>query len=86
MAVESRTGSFVETSEGRIHYVHRGTGTPLMLLHPLGTSTWTWEAVMGPLSEHYTCYAFDMLGHGLSDKPDRRLSIPDYADTLAQAM
>ena len=86
MAVESRTGRFVETSEGRIHYVQRGTGTPLMLLHPLGTSTWTWEAVMGPLSQHYACYAFDMLGHGMSDRPDRRLSIPDYADALAQAL
>ena len=86
MAVESRTGSFVETSEGRIHYVQRGTGSPLVLLHPLGTATWTWEAVIGPLSERYTCYAFDMLGHGLSDKPDRHLSIPDYACALAQAL
>jgi pimeloyl-ACP methyl ester carboxylesterase len=69
-----------------MHYVHRGTGTPLMLLHPLGTSTWTWEAAMDKLSRSYACYAFDMLGHGRSDKPDRRLSIPDYADALAQAL
>jgi pimeloyl-ACP methyl ester carboxylesterase len=41
---------------------------------------------MGPLSQRYACYAFDMLGHGLSDKPDRRLSIPEYADALAQAL
>jgi pimeloyl-ACP methyl ester carboxylesterase len=73
-------------SEGRIHYVNRGTGSPLILLHPLGTSTWTWEAVIGLLSQRYACYAFDTLGHGLSDRPNRRLSIPDYADALAQAL
>ena len=37
------------------------------------------------LSQHYTCYAFDMLGHGESDKPARHFNIPDYATALDDA-
>ena len=55
------------------------------MLHPLGTSTWAWHTVIDGLSQHYTCYAFDMLGHGESDKPARHFNIPDYARALDDA-
>ena len=75
----------VPTPEGNMSYVKQGTGYPLVLLHPLGTSTWAWHTVIDSLSQHYTCYAFDMLGHGESDKPSRHFNIPDYANALDQA-
>ena len=49
------------------------------------TSTWAWHSVIDSLSQHYTCYAFDMLGHGESDKPQRHFNIPDYANALDHA-
>ena len=76
---------FVPTPDGRIHFVKHGDGYPLVLLHSMGTSTWGWHAVIGPLSRHYTCWAFDLLGHGESDKPSRDLSLPDYARSLDHA-
>ena len=37
------------------------------------------------LSQSFTCYAFDMMGHGDSDKPNRHFGIPDYVQSLDQA-
>ena len=75
----------VPTPEGNMHYVKKGSGYPLVMLHPLGTSTWAWHTVIDSLSQHYTCYAFDMLGHGESEKPKRHFNIPDYAQALDHA-
>ncbi len=75
----------VPTPEGEMHYVKKGSGYPLVMLHPLGTSTWAWHTVINSLSQHYTCYAFDMLGHGESEKPQRHFNIPDYALALDHA-
>jgi pimeloyl-ACP methyl ester carboxylesterase len=68
-----------------MHFVKKGSGYPVVLLHPLGTSIWTWEGVIDSISQHYTCYAFDMLGHGDSDKPTRHFNLPDYAQALDHA-
>lgn len=75
----------VPTPQGNIHFVKKGSGYPLVMLHPLGTSTWAWHTVIDSLSQHYTCYTFDMLGHGESDKPSRHFNLPDYANSLDQA-
>ena len=57
----------------------------MVFLHPLGTSVWTWEYIMDSVAQNYTCYAFDMLGHGDSDKPNRHFNLPDYANALDHA-
>ncbi len=75
----------VPTPEGEMHFVKQGDGYPMVMLHPLGTSTWAWHTVIDALSRHYTCYAFDMLGHGDSDKPSRHFNLPDYARSLDHA-
>ena len=75
----------VPTPAGNMHFVKKGSGYPVVLLHPLGTSIWTWESVIDSISESYTCYAFDMLGHGDSDKPARHFNLPDYAQALDHA-
>ena len=85
MFVQRDLTGTVQTPEGNIHYVKRGNGYPLVMLHPLGTSTWAWSTVIDGLSQQYTCYAFDMLGHGESDKPSRHFNIPDYANALDHA-
>ena len=75
----------VPTPEGNIHFIKQGSGYPLVMLHPLGFSTWAWHTVIDSLSNHYTCYVFDMLGHGESDKPSRHFNLPDYALSLDHA-
>lgn len=75
----------VPTAEGEMHFVKAGVGYPVVLLHPLGTSVWTWEYVLEGLSRDFTVYAFDMLGHGDSDRPGRHFGLPDYARALDEA-
>lgn len=52
------------------HYLVSGEGSPLLLFHGLGSSVVTWRDNIAPLSEHFRVYAFDLPGHGDSDKPD----------------
>ena len=44
----------VSTREGNMHFVKQGTGFPLVMLHPLGTSIWAWHTVIDSLSQKYT--------------------------------
>ncbi len=85
MFVRRNLTDFVETRAGSLYFEKSGKGFPLVLLHPLGMSTWVWEAIRGGLSEQFTVYAFDMLGHGKSDKPKHEFSISDYAESLDDA-
>ena len=86
MQVRRDLEEYVPTPEGRIHFEKTGSGTPVVMLHPLGTSTWAWNTVMEPLGQHFTCYAFDMLGHGRSDKPADSFAMPDWASSVDHAM
>lgn len=57
---------------GKIHYIKKGKGTPLLLLHDLtaGSSHYEFHKIIDDLAEQYEVYAIDLLGYGLSDKPD----------------
>lgn len=63
------------------------SGTPLFLIHGFPTSSFDWLAVWGPLSETSRVIAFDMLGFGLSDKPQpgHAYSVVEQAD-IAEAV
>ncbi|MFL2644239.1 MAG: alpha/beta fold hydrolase [Dehalococcoidia bacterium] len=85
MFVKRNLTDFVETRNGNMYFEKSGSGFPVVLLHPLGMSTWVWENIVEEVSNSYTTYAFDMLGHGKSDKPNINFSIPDYAEALDDA-
>lgn len=57
---------------GNIHYQRTGNGKPLLLIHDLASSSssYEWNSVVRPLSEHFTVYTIDLLGCGRSEKPN----------------
>ena len=57
--------------ETRVHYLEAGVGEPLLLLHTVGQSLYTWRNVFNALSEHYRVIAIDLLGHGYSGRPEQ---------------
>lgn len=63
-------------------YRRAGSGPVLLLLHGLGCDSSTWDRVAGPLAEHFTVIAPDLLGHGDSDKPDADYSLGGYANGM----
>lgn len=52
-----------------------GTGMPIILLHGITGHAETWIRNVTPLAGEGQLHALDMLGHGLTDKPDLDYSI-----------
>lgn len=80
--------SFVDSSgeTRRIGVRHKvtGDGPPLVLVHGLMTSSYSWRHVFAPLGRRYRVFAPDLVGAGASDKPlDLRYSIENVARFLA---
>ncbi|HTZ09810.1 MAG TPA: alpha/beta hydrolase, partial [Acidimicrobiales bacterium] len=56
------------------------TAEPLLVLHGFPTSSFDFHAVVEAWAEHRRVLLLDLVGFGLSDKPDRRYSVETYAD------
>lgn len=56
----------------RLNYEVEGSGPPLLLLHDVSGSIYSWvdAGYIEPLSEHFQVIVPDLRGHGKSDKPD----------------
>lgn len=63
---------YYEWRFGKIRYTKNGTGTPLLLIHDLtlGSSQYEFHNIISSLSKKYEVYSLDLLGYGLSDKPN----------------
>ena len=67
-----------------LYYETVGQGSPVLLIHGLGSSGQDWEYQIPALSAHYQVIVVDVRGHGRSDKPRERYSIPGFsADIVA---
>lgn len=57
---------------GNIHYTKSGSGKPLLLVHDLMPefSGHEWDNLVCSLSKSYCVYVIDLLGCGLSEKPN----------------
>src|SRR5262249_30024963 len=53
-----------------IAYLDVGDGPSVILIHGFGGSMWQWEHQQTALSKHYRVITPDLLGSGLSDKPE----------------
>lgn len=62
---------FVTVEGHRLHYLARGEGPAVVLVHGFAGSTAAWESVTAELARDHSVYAIDLLGFGLSDKPAR---------------
>lgn len=66
----------------RTRYVEAGDpkAPAVVLVHGTGGHWEAFCANIGPLAEHFHVFAFDMLGCGFSDKPDRPYEIAGYVE------
>lgn len=68
-----------------LYYDEQGKGSPILLIHGFGSSTFTWKYVIPGLAKNHRVIAVDLKGFGRSDKPyDERYSAMDQAELLAQ--
>lgn len=74
---------FITVDGHRIHYIDEGSGPVILFSH--GTPEWSfgWRDIIKPLRAHFRCVAPDLLGMGLSDKPQDAGYMPaDHAARL----
>ena len=77
---------FVTVDGTRIRYVDAGTGAPVVFLHGLGASLYTWRYTLQPIMHAgFRVIAFDNRGFGDSDKPPTGYRNADY-ERLAIAL
>ena len=76
-------GRFLDVDGVRLHYIERGQGEPLVLIHGNGTliQDFTVNGLVDRLSERYRVIVFDRPGYGYSDRP-RGLWTPRAHATL----
>lgn len=84
-----RLGSRIEIGGHRLFVVdlpaERPTSPPVFVLHGFPTSSLDWREVVPALRRSRRVVTFDLLGFGLSDKPDQAYSLFEQAD-LAEAV
>lgn len=68
-------GRFMDVDGVRVHYLERGEGTPLVLLHGLGSmiDDFVLSGLVARGAERYRVIAIDRPGYGLSSRPRSRL-------------
>ena len=72
-----------------IHVVDVGRGSPVLFLHGNPTSSYLWRHAIDRRPPGYRCVAPDMIGMGLSGKPDLAYRLSDhveYVDALLDSL
>jgi pimeloyl-ACP methyl ester carboxylesterase len=62
-----------------------GADVPVLVLHGFPTSSHDWHRVLEPLGGRQRIVLLDMLGYGLSAKPDQHYSLFEQADMVEAA-
>jgi pimeloyl-ACP methyl ester carboxylesterase len=90
VSIEKKTTTWQDYMEDTIgkeplqlNYETYGKGNPIIFLHGLGGSLYTWRHLIGPLAPHYRLILFDLKGSGESPKPhDDKYSMFDQAELI----
>lgn len=77
-------GKFIEVDGVRLHYLERGAGPTLVLLHGNGVYSKDFETsgLLDLAAEHYRVIAFDRPGFGYSERPRTTAWTPDRQAAL----
>src|ERR1700676_4514535 len=77
-------GQFLEVNGVRLHYVERGSGTPLVLRHGKGSMIQDFESsgLIDLAAKNYRVIVFDRPGFGHSDRPRNVVWTPDVQAEL----
>lgn len=76
---------YYEWRFGKVKFTHSGKGSPLLLIHDLsvGSSSYEFHQLTDALSKEHEVYTVDLLGYGLSDKPNMTYTNYLYVQLLS---
>jgi pimeloyl-ACP methyl ester carboxylesterase len=77
------SGKFVTVEGRKIHYLEKGNGTPIILIHGFLYHTVMWKNNIDALAEKFKVYAIDLWGFGYSERlPGMEYSFPLYGKQI----
>jgi len=83
----AKDGEFIRVGEVNTHYIRKGRGKPLVLIHGIFSSSFVWHKNIDELSQHFDVIDVDLKGYGYSDKPaDGRYSREDFRQAIKNAV
>ncbi|MFD0726740.1 alpha/beta fold hydrolase [Lysobacter brunescens] len=75
-------GATIELAGYRTHYIEKGEGPPLILLHGFFYDTYLWAENIDALARHFKVYALDLWGCGYSTRDPMDYGYALYAEQL----
>ncbi|MFF0342205.1 alpha/beta fold hydrolase [Kribbella sp. NPDC004875] len=77
---------YVDTPLARVHYLQRGTGSPVVLLSPGAAPASAWNTEFTALAQNHTVYVVDLPGQGETRLHDERFTfdLNGMTDALGQ--
>lgn len=75
-------GKFIELGGRRTHYLEKGDGPPVILLHGFFYDSYLWTANIDALARHFKVYALDLWGFGYSTREPLDYGYPLYAEQV----
>ena len=79
-------GDIIELNGHSTHYVEKGEGEPLILIHGFFYDSYMWNKNIDALAEGFKVYALDLWGFGYSTRDPLDYGYPLYADQLLKFM
>jgi len=82
---KNKDAKYVQLDGVSLHYTQDGLGKPLIFLHGLLTSAQLWRNIAPGLTYGNTIYCLDLMGSGLSEKPQNlTYSVDTYVTQLGK--
>lgn len=85
-ALENPSDQYLTINQCPIRFRDAGSGPPLLLVHGIAGFLEEWEPAMKALQSKFRVIVPDLLGHGLSGKPDIPYTIENLANFLKAFM
>jgi pimeloyl-ACP methyl ester carboxylesterase len=70
----------------RMHYIEKGTGEPVILIHGFNYDSYTWSSNIDPLAEKHKVFAIDLWGFGFSTRQPMDYGYPLFAHQVLMFM
>ena len=83
LAQPSPPGRVIHVNGSDLHYLDRGKGEPLLLVHGFGDCAANWGSIADALAENYRLIIPDLRGHGWSTDPAGSFSTLQSSKDLA---
>lgn len=79
-------GKFIDLDGYSTHYIEKGEGDPVILIHGFFYDSYVWNKNIDALAKKFKVYALDLFGFGYSTREPMDYGYPLYADQLLKFM